>query len=91
MIISNNLNANSKLLQYKNSSDITNQEKHIVGYGAIGFFINKNLDFSLNENQKQTLLNIARTTIQKSVNNKPIPEFRVSDPILKNRLEFLLL
>ncbi len=84
MIISNNLKAESKLINYTNSGDSTNSKK-VVGYTAIGFFKEKD-EFLLNEKQKKTLKEIAKKSVYQFVKNKTVPEFKIKDPLLNKNV-----
>lgn len=69
-----------KKILYQNSGDVTNRKDRVVGYWAISFYQanNKNqhtMSFELNEEEKKTLLNIARQSIKEYIRNDQIPEF----------------
>jgi AmmeMemoRadiSam system protein B/AmmeMemoRadiSam system protein A len=84
-----------KVLQYLNSGDVTGDRSRVVGYGAGVFFktiggIDKmkevkkvGVDLGLNEEDKKALLHIAKTVIENMARGKPVPEFKVDAPILK--------
>ncbi len=43
------------------------------------------VDLGLSEHDKETLLHIAKTVIQSKVRGKPVPEFTVDSPVLKEK------
>ncbi|MFW5916038.1 MAG: AmmeMemoRadiSam system protein B [Bacteroidota bacterium] len=68
-------------IQYQNSGDVTSRKDRVVGYWALSFYRanNKNqntMDFQLNEEEKKTLLEIARRTLEEYIRNAQIPEFK---------------
>jgi len=85
-----------EVLKYANSGDVEIGDKDsVVGYGAVIFALTpgpsparasrergamKNM---LNEQQKEELLNIARTTVESYVREGKAPEFNISDERLK--------
>ena len=83
------------LLNRTTSGDVTGERSgYIVGYGAwifTGNSINKTegedsesqFEFSLTEEEKEKLLEIARRTISGYVKNKKIPDFKIEDETLK--------
>jgi len=78
--LAQSLNLNQiKLLKYANSGDIFGDNSRVVGYPAIAFgkteqsFGEKNL--SLTQADKQTLLKIARESIESYLKNKKISQF----------------
>ena len=83
------------LLNRTTSGDVTGgRSGYIVGYGAwifTGNSINKTegedsesqFEFSLTEEEKEKLLEIARRTISGYVKNKKIPDFKIEDETLK--------
>lgn len=93
-----NLGANKATLLYRtNSGDVTGQkDRYVVGYSAIAIYKeNKNREknedknvgvrLGLNEQDKQTLLKIARQSIEYGVRNEEPPPIEVTSPILKER------
>lgn len=71
----------ARLLKYANSSDVPYGRKdHVVGYAAIRFA--REPDPPLGEEDRRTLLGIAREAVEHAVQGKPLPELRVSSPAL---------
>jgi len=71
----------ARLLRYANSSDVPYGRKdHVVGYAAIRFA--REPDPPLGEEDRRTLLGIAREAVEHAVQGKPLPELRVSSPAL---------
>lgn len=66
------------LVQYRNAGDAEVGDKsRVVGYCAIAISAKGTEgkhDFNLNEKEKQTLLRLARNTVEQSVTNHTIPE-----------------
>ena len=64
-------------IQYMNSGDISaGTKERVVGYNAIAVTIkekSRDLNFELDEKDKHSLIEIARTTIEEYVRNKKIP------------------
>jgi AmmeMemoRadiSam system protein A len=96
MLAAKALGANrGKVLRYLNSGDVTGDRSRVVGYGAGVFFktmggtdkmreVKKvGVDLGLNEEDKKTLHHIAKTVIENMARGKPVPEFKVDAPILK--------
>lgn len=63
------------LLQYANSGDATGDRSRVVGYSAIGFFENNSVG-----SEQQTLLKIARDSVESFVKNGKIPESSSAEP-----------
>jgi len=67
-------------LLYRNSGDETGDSSRVVGYWAMSMIRkeptsnNEHMDFQLNEEEKQTLLNIARHTINSYVMEGRVPD-----------------
>lgn len=69
LLLSRNLNLNQiKLLKYANSGDVSGDHSRVVGYATIVFSKDNNKELSLKE--KQTLLKIARQSIENGFKNK---------------------
>jgi len=75
-----------KTIHYMNSGDQRNRKDRVVGYWALGFFQNtKNdkkehtMNFQLNEEEKHTLLNIARNALKKYLTEGEIPAVEETD------------
>lgn len=78
MIAAERLGANhAALLRYANSGDVTGDHSRVVGYGAVAI-VNRAESardkhaFSLSEEQKQTLLGLARTSVEHVVGRKDL-------------------
>jgi AmmeMemoRadiSam system protein B/AmmeMemoRadiSam system protein A len=105
MLAAKALGANKgQVLKYLNSGDVTGDRSRVVGYGAGVFYKSAGgkermkeekkvgVDLGLNEEEKRTLHHIAKTVIESKVKGKPIPEFKIESPILKeNRGAFVTL
>ena len=72
---------NIEKVRYMNSGDVGNRKDRVVGYWAIGFYKNSentkkrsNMSFQLNKEEKNTLLHIARNTLEHYLNEGVIPE-----------------
>jgi len=86
-----------RLLRYANSGDVTGDKTRVVGYGAFAIVREreegtpprkekeKGGKKMLNEKQKKILLDIARKTIEEYVQTRKVPEFKVEDPLLKEK------
>ncbi|MEF8845178.1 MAG: AmmeMemoRadiSam system protein B [Bacteroidales bacterium] len=66
-------------IQYRNSGDATGRKDRVVGYWAISFCSvnNKNqntMEFQLNEEEKKSLLKIARRALEEYIRNAQTPE-----------------
>lgn len=67
-------------LLYRNSGDITGDHSRVVGYWAMSMIRkkhhtkNKHMDFQLSQEEKHTLLKIARQTVNSYVRDNRIPE-----------------
>jgi AmmeMemoRadiSam system protein B/AmmeMemoRadiSam system protein A len=67
-------------LLYQNSGDVTGDHSRVVGYWAMAFIRNhagmsntSNMDFQIKEEDKRSLLQIARTTLRRYVREKEVP------------------
>jgi AmmeMemoRadiSam system protein A len=90
-----------KVLKYLNSGDVTGDRSRVVGYAAGVFYKTVGgtekmrekkvgVDLGLSEGEKKTLHHIAKTVIENMARGKPVPEFKVDTPILKeNRGAFV--
>ncbi|MCJ7531267.1 MAG: AmmeMemoRadiSam system protein B, partial [Anaerolineales bacterium] len=69
------------LLTYSNSGDLPfGDPKQVVGYGAVMFWRYQPPD--LTEEQKKTLLALARSTLEKNLKSNTIPPYNTNDPAL---------
>lgn len=89
----------AKVLKYANSGDVTGDKSAVVGYMAAVMFDSKvkqeegiksekekaGVEVGLSEKDKETLMHIARATIEHKVEGKKLPEFEVDSPILKEK------
>jgi AmmeMemoRadiSam system protein B/AmmeMemoRadiSam system protein A len=103
MLAAKALGANQgKTLKYLNSGDVTGDRSRVVGYAAGVFYAaaggaekmkeekKVGVDLGLNAEEKKLLHQIARTVIENRAKGKPLPEFNVDAPILKeNRGAFV--
>jgi AmmeMemoRadiSam system protein B/AmmeMemoRadiSam system protein A len=105
MLAAKALGANQgKVLKYLNSGDVTGDRSRVVGYAAGVFYKTVGgkekmkeekkvgIDLGLNEEEKKTLHQIAKTVIENKARGKGVPEFKIESPILKeNRGAFVTL
>ncbi len=103
MLAAKALGANrGKVLKYLNSGDVKGDRSRVVGYAAGVFYktaggtekmreeTKVGVDLGLSEQEKKILHHIAKTVIENKAKGKPIPEFKVDAPILKeNRGAFV--
>ena len=86
----------SKLIYRTNSGDVTGQKGgYVVGYAAIAIYKESKkkqqddkkvgVELGLNEEDKQTLLKIARQSIENGVKNKKPPAIKETSPILQEQ------
>jgi AmmeMemoRadiSam system protein B/AmmeMemoRadiSam system protein A len=100
MLAAKGLGANkAKVLKYANSGDVTGDRSGVVGYMAAVIYDSQakpeggkksekekvGVEAGLSEKDKETLMHIARTTIEHKVKGKEPPEFEVDSPILKEK------
>jgi len=94
----------AKVLEYANSGDVTGDRSGVVGYMAAVIYDSEpdskgpgkseekesEVESGLSEDDRETLLNIGRTTIEHRVRGEDVPKFDVDAPILKeNRGAFV--
>lgn len=103
MLAAKALGANKgKVLKYLNSGDVTGDRSRVVGYAAGVFYKTAGgtekmkqerkvgVDLGLSEEEKKTLHEIARTVIENKAKGKPVPEYKIDSPTLKeNRGAFV--
>jgi MEMO1 family protein len=103
MLAAKMLGANhGKVLKYANSGDVTGDRSRVVGYAAAVFYKTAGgkekmkeekkvgVDLGLNEEEKKTLHQIAKTVIENKAKGKAVPEFKIESPVLKeNRGAFV--
>ncbi len=89
----------AKVLKYANSGDITGERSGVVGYVAAVLYDSQSkpegeektekekagTEVGLSEEDKETLLHIARTTIEKKVKGEQPSEFEVHSSLLEER------
>jgi MEMO1 family protein len=88
--------SHAKLLKYANSGDATNDKRRVVGYGAVAIVRNGagalEKTFSLQPNEKETLLEIAHKSVEAAVINgrryEPATEL---DALMRERGAFVTL
>ena len=93
-----------KVLKYQNSGDVTGDRSRVVGYAAAVFYKaaggqdkmkeekKVGVDLGLREEEKKMLHQIAKTVIENKTKKKPVPEFKIDSPVLKeNRGAFVSL
>ncbi len=100
MLAAKGLGANkAKVLKYANSGDVSGDKSSVVGYMAAVMYDtgsiwkgekksekeNVKVELNLSEDDKKTLMHIARTTIEHKVRDKKVPAFEVNSPILKEK------
>lgn len=98
ILVAKNLSEKAKaiILNYTNSNDVMGVKTgYCVGYSSVVFTIPKEIEeeslkekefeLKLSEDEKKELLTIARKTLESYLNNKKIPEFKVSSENLKKR------
>jgi len=96
MLAAKALGANQgKVVKYLNSGDVTGDRSRVVGYGAGVFYRTAGgtekmkeekkvgVDLGLNAEEKKFLHQIARAVIENGAKGKPVPEFKVDSPILR--------
>jgi AmmeMemoRadiSam system protein A len=103
MLAARALGANKgQVLKYLNSGDVTGDRSRVVGYAAGVFYRSAGgkekmkeekkvgVDLGLNEEEKKILHHIAKTVIENKAKGRPVPEFKIESPILKeNRGAFV--
>jgi AmmeMemoRadiSam system protein B/AmmeMemoRadiSam system protein A len=77
-----------QLLHYANSGDVfLGDKRKVVGYGAIAFLKEEEDNFiHLSQEEKKTLLTIARQTVESYIQTGKIPEFEITSPVLNKKL-----
>ncbi|MCX8118263.1 MAG: AmmeMemoRadiSam system protein B [Desulfobacterota bacterium] len=96
MMAAKALGANrSKVLQYLNSGDVTGDRGRVVGYvsavlyrkaeGEVQMKGEKRVgvDLGLSEEEKKILRHIAKTVIENRAKGRPLPEFKIEAPRLR--------
>lgn len=88
----------AQILKYANSGDSSGSREQVVGYGAAAFVASNkskvesqkknsepNVISNLNNEQKITLLRIARETIESFVKTGVVPDFEINDNMLNQK------
>jgi len=83
--------AEIKLLKYANSGDVSVGDKsQVVGYSSISFSWSgeskPSSEITLNQGQKDKLLEIAKTSVEKYILESQIPQFEINDSLLNEPL-----
>ena len=86
-------NTKTKVLKYATSADATGDTSRVVGYGSLVIYktgekarpATKKADEAeaLSGEQEKELIKIARQTLDSYIQNGQVPEFTVTDPVLK--------
>ncbi len=71
-----------KVLHYADSSVASGDESRVVGYLAAAVYVEKEKEFSLSREEKQELLQIARSAIETFVRNNQVLETKPKHPAL---------
>ena len=83
----------AEFIDYQNSGDNSGDKKRVVGYNSIAFTYEKvekneesNTGFTVNNEDKRTLLTIARETIEEYIRNRKIKQIDTANlsPLLKS-------
>lgn len=93
-----------RTLKYLNSGDVTGDRSRVVGYAAAVFCKaaggqskmkeekKVGVDLGLSEEEKKVLHRIAKAVIENKTKGKPVPDFKIDSPVLKeNRGAFVSL
>jgi hypothetical protein len=91
MIIAQNFDGNWQLIKYANSGDAVGEKSRVVGYAAIVHLGGGSLPVSsevdkLNQNQKESLLGLARETLEGYIKEAKKPKASITDPALQEQL-----
>ncbi len=84
MSVARRLNAESRILRYANSGDVTRDMTRVVGYGAAAFSYRDRAE-SLSTREQTMLLSIARKSLEASVLEKAIPQPDIKDKRLLDK------
>jgi|Deesub1362A_J573_1020465.scaffolds.fasta_scaffold06210_1 hypothetical protein len=78
----------AKLLDYRNSGDVTGDKSGVVGYSAVAFFKPQSLKSEkwLSEEEEKELLTIARETLESYLSEGKVPHFEVKSESLKEEM-----
>ncbi len=86
MALAKEFNWQGKILKYANSGDsLIGDEDRVVGYGALVFWEEKTCIQKLNQEQRKTLLNIAKESVENYIKYGKVPNFEINDPELSKQ------
>ncbi|MCX5808438.1 MAG: AmmeMemoRadiSam system protein B [Proteobacteria bacterium] len=92
MMVASKLNGQAKTLYYANSGDVTRDKNRVVGYGAVAFMYPDKSDSALSKQEQNTLLMIARKTLDEYISKGNIPQFDIkAGKLLEKRGVFVTL
>jgi hypothetical protein len=92
MAVASKLKAVTKILYYANSGDVTNDKSRVVGYGSAAFAFQEKDGPLLNRQEQDTLLMIARKTLDEYISKGSAPHFNVKEGrLLEKRGVFVTL
>jgi len=78
-----------KIIKYANSGDTSGHKDRVVGYlSAVAYvypFLKKEEKMGLTKEEKKTLLDIARKTLESYLSGRKIPQFQVNSERLKEK------
>jgi hypothetical protein len=88
-----------KKIDYQNSGDITKNKRRVVGYWSIAFYRKNqkktnNMSFQLNDQEKETLLKLARESLRNYLSEGSLPDVdkdRLTPTLKKNAGAFVTL
>ena len=73
-------------INYGNSGDIVDDKSRVVGYASIGVWGLEEKRISLNKEDQKEALQIARKTLKEYLTNGKIPEIKLTNKILNEKL-----
>jgi len=80
------IGAKIKILKYANSGDAYGEKSKVVGYlSAVAYKEEESMEYSLTEEEKKILLEIARKTLESYLKDKKIPQFKVTSQRLEEK------
>ena len=92
LMVASKLNGRAKILNYANSGDVTSDKDRVVGYGAVAFTYPDKSDSALSRQEQNTLLMIARKTLDEYISKGNIPQFDIKESrLLEKRGVFVTL
>lgn len=91
MVVNLRLGAQTMVLNYANSGDVTQDRNRVVGYGAVAFSYPDEA-YLLNEHEQKTLLAIARKTLEEYILRGSVPQYDMKEQrLLQKRGAFVTL